>query len=105
MIPFKDEVFESLESLVKNFEKNMGDTAFKGSLKTYWMEQIEYQEAIRDGVVLPDGHEWSPLQKCGVAGAGENTSTRKKINTHASMTFPRSKATNLLKANMWSNFT
>ena len=75
LIPFKDEVFESLESLVKNFEKNMGDTAFKGSLKTYWMEQIEYQEAIRDGVVLPDGHEWSPLQKCGVAGAGENTST------------------------------
>ena len=83
LIAFDDNDFQSLESLVKQFEKNLGSNIFKGSLKTFWLEQIEYQESVRDGRIMPDGFEFNPLQKCGTAGAGKHALVFNCFTTHA----------------------
>ena len=70
LIAFDDKDFESLEKLTKNFELQLG-TGFSGSLKSYWLQQILYQEAIRDGDNRPDGFEFFTLQECGRSTQGK----------------------------------
>ena len=78
---FDDADFESLEKLLKEFEKNLGN-AFAGSLKTYWEEQVTFQEAVRDGSTTASGFEFNPLQSLSTSNTGENDFF---LRTHVNM--------------------
>jgi hypothetical protein len=52
----------ALQKIFTGFERNIGDAAFSGDLRAYWQDQLELQDAILEGSVVPPDWDFQPLK-------------------------------------------
>jgi hypothetical protein len=78
LIAMDNKDFDSLEHIVSAFRKNIG-APFGGATEQFWLDQIAFQETVRDGAVRPVGHQWSALLAVEASPHGKHV-------THVDMT-------------------